>query len=256
MSSYGSGSKGGYGSSSGAAGSVRSRLSGGSFKGRLSTAVGAVSGPIPWSSAKERYASGDRQREASRRAAEAAAAVAAVGGSTSSLSSSTSATSSNAPPRSPTSGLNRIASSASNFQSYASRYLDSIRRPKSWGNRNNSNGGVSTAGGSAVSSSATSSSLTPPATVVGESRSAGSSRSESPLGGVPQLINFRQPNRRLTPLEAVTPSAPPASHPTNTQAQARFDVAPLPNAEKSCETPLYHPPRRKSVGRAVEYMQI
>ncbi len=145
--------------------SMRSRLSGGSFKGRLT-------GPVSWSSAKERYASGDREREEARRRQR---------------QQNQDANHPPPPPRSPT-GLNRIASSASNFQSYASRYLDSIRRPRSWGNRNSGNSGRGSAN-----------SLSPPSLNLGGDLSAESSRSESPLGNVPQLVHFRAPNR-LSPL--------------------------------------------------------
>lgn len=79
------------------------------------------------------------------------------------------------------SSLNRIANSASNFQTYASRYIESIR-PKSWGK----------SGGS-------SNLLGPPVHSLGlGGKSPSESRAESPLGGIPHLLIFRSPPGRST----------------------------------------------------------
>lgn len=162
------------------------RLSGGSFKGRF---ISATSPHANW--AKERFHSGDRS------------GTAASGGSSSSISSSSSSALS-VPVTSPTavgnspgtsrSSLNRIASSASNFQTYASRYIESIR-PKSWG-KTNSSGNLLSAPVDPLAA--------------GGSLSAGNSRAESPLGAIPQLLTFRTPNR-LSPSIPSTGSSSPKS---------------------------------------------
>ena len=143
-----------------------SRLSGGSFRERIY--------------GKDRYLSG---------------AGTPSGDSSSSLSSTSSslATSSTASTSRSSGGLNRIASgAATSFQNYASRYIDSIR-PKSWGNRANSTSANSTSSSSQTAQNSPNS-LLPPSDGR-HSRSAGNSRSESPLGGIPHLLSFKTPTR-------------------------------------------------------------
>ena len=114
--------------------SYASRLSGSSFKGRFSSSS-PLSDDGTGTGARGRTTSGSDKSD----------------GGVSSSSSTLSSNSSSLPggygslhhpsnPQSGRSSLNRIASAASNFQTYAARYIESIR-PKSWGNRTGGNGG-------------------------------------------------------------------------------------------------------------------
>ena len=98
-------------------GKYASRLSGGSFKGRFASASHHF---------KDRNAFGDRTSGGSSSSLSSTSSS-AISGPISGAGTGSSAGSSR-------SSLNRIASSASNFQTYASRYIESIR-PKSWGNK-------------------------------------------------------------------------------------------------------------------------
>lgn len=172
---------------------VRSlRLSGGSFKGRfggggtsVSSLASSTSSPTsPTYPNKERYASGGSSSSLS--STSSSLTQASVQGGLSSAGSSRSS-------------LNRIASSASNIQSYASRYIESIR-PKSWGKTSTSlggGGGGGSGGGTGIGASGNT--LCAPPSAANVSRSAGNSRAESPQGGIPQLLTFRTPTR-LSPL--------------------------------------------------------
>lgn len=173
---------------------VRSlRLSGGSFKGRFvggggSSIASSTSNPTSptYQPSKERYASGGSSSSLSSTSSSLTQASAHGG-----LSSAGSSRSS----------LNRIASSASNIQSYASRYIESIR-PKSWGKTSTSTTASSSsgaAGGAPGTASGAGNTLCAPPTGANVSRSAGNSRAESPQGGIPQLLTFRTPTR-LSPL--------------------------------------------------------
>lgn len=108
---------------------------------------------------------------------------------------------------SPRSSLNhRIAHGASNFQSYASRYIESIR-PKSWGRS---------------STNSSNNSLGLPPSGSGSGRSGGSSRSESPNPAnlppategpgtpVPHLLTFRSPPASATPSPRRLSPRPPS----------------------------------------------
>ena len=111
---------------------------------------------------------------------------------------------------SPRSSLNhRIAHGASNFQSYASRYIESIR-PKSWGRS---------------STNSSNNSLGLPPSGSGGARSGGSSRSESPnpanlpqpvaavegaASPVPHLLTFRSPPASATPSPRRLSPRPPS----------------------------------------------
>lgn len=170
------------------------KLSGGSFKGRFPSSSSA--GDAGSRNRDRTYLSGSGASSSSSLSSTSSSMTqASGGGADSSRGTMTSAATTPKPP----SGLNRIASSASNIQSYATRYIESIR-PKSWGRTTQSSNTLS----APVVTSSTAS-----------SRSAGNSRAESPLGGIPQLLTFRTPNR-LSPLPPPSSSAPTPSTPTST----------------------------------------